>query len=86
MKKNVFEVRNRPRPSFFQGIDRLEFLLSPNVGEEPKPPGQNCLGGGIVQDHAGDEENPRKVGGRQVLVFDEVIPASAGHGRGVEGS
>jgi DNA repair protein RecN (Recombination protein N) len=37
MKKTIFELHIDPLPLSLRGVDRVEFLISPNVGEEVKP-------------------------------------------------
>jgi len=37
MKKTIFEIHIDPLPLSLKGVDRVEFLISPNVGEEVKP-------------------------------------------------
>jgi DNA repair protein RecN (Recombination protein N) len=72
MKKTVFEIRMDPSPLSLRGIDRVEFLLSPNVGEEVKPLAKIASGGELSRIMLAMKKILAKVGGRQVLIFDEV--------------
>ncbi len=46
MKKTIFEIHIDPLPLSLKGVDRVEFLISPNVGEEVKPLAKIASGGG----------------------------------------
>ena len=72
MKKTVFEIRMDPSPLSVRGADRVEFLISPNVGEEVKPLAKIASGGELSRIMLAMKRILAKVGGRQVLVFDEV--------------
>jgi DNA repair protein RecN (Recombination protein N) len=72
MKKTVFEIRMDPSPLSARGADRVEFLLSPNVGEEVKPLAKIASGGELSRIMLAMKKILAKVGGRQVLIFDEV--------------
>jgi len=72
MKKTVFEIRLDPSPLSLRGVDRVEFLLSPNVGEEVKPLAKIASGGELSRIMLAMKKILAKVGGRQVLIFDEV--------------
>jgi DNA repair protein RecN (Recombination protein N) len=72
MKKTVFEIRIAPSPLSLRGVDRVEFLLSPNVGEEVKPLAKIASGGELSRMMLAMKKILAKVGGRQVLIFDEV--------------
>jgi DNA repair protein RecN (Recombination protein N) len=45
MKKTIFEIHIDPLPLSPKGVDRVEFLISPNVGEEVKPLAKIASGG-----------------------------------------
>jgi len=45
MKRTIFEVQLGEVPLAAQGMDRVEFLLSPNVGEPVKPLAKIASGG-----------------------------------------
>jgi DNA repair protein RecN (Recombination protein N) len=53
-------------------MDRVEFLISPNVGEEVKPLAKIASGGELSRIMLAMKRILAKVGGRQVLIFDEV--------------
>jgi len=72
MKKTVFEIRVDPSSLSLRGVDRVEFLLSPNVGEEVKPLAKIASGGELSRIMLAMKKILAKVGGRQVLIFDEV--------------
>jgi len=72
MKKTVFEIRMDPSSLSLRGVDRVEFLLSPNVGEEVKPLAKIASGGELSRIMLAMKKILAKVGGRQVLIFDEV--------------
>ena len=72
MKKTVFEIRVDPSAISLKGVDRVEFLISPNVGEEVKPLAKIASGGELSRIMLATKKILAKVGGRQVLIFDEV--------------
>jgi DNA repair protein RecN (Recombination protein N) len=72
MKKTVFEIHMDSLPLFLKGVDRVEFLISPNVGEEVKPLAKIASGGELSRIMLAMKRILAKVGGRQVLIFDEV--------------
>ncbi len=72
MKKTIFEIRIDPLPLSVKGTDRVEFLISPNVGEEVKPLAKIASGGELSRIMLAMKRILAKIGGRQVLVFDEV--------------
>lgn len=72
MKKTVFEIHMDPLPISLKGVDRVEFLISPNVGEEVKPLAKIASGGELSRMMLAMKRILAKVGGRQVLIFDEV--------------
>jgi DNA repair protein RecN (Recombination protein N) len=72
MKKTIFEIHIDPLPLSPKGVDRVEFLISPNVGEEVKPLAKIASGGELSRIMLAMKRILAKVGGRQVLVFDEV--------------
>jgi DNA repair protein RecN (Recombination protein N) len=72
MKKTVFEIRADPSPLALSGADQVEFLISPNVGEEVKPLAKIASGGELSRIMLAMKRILAKVGGRQVLIFDEV--------------
>jgi len=72
MKKTTFEVRIDPVSLYLKGSDRVEFLISPNIGEEVKPLAKIASGGELSRIMLAMKKILAKVGGRQVLIFDEV--------------
>jgi len=72
MKKTIFEIRVDPSPLSLNGVDRVEFLISPNIGEEVKPLAKIASGGELSRIMLAMKRILAKIGGRQVLIFDEV--------------
>jgi len=72
MKKTIFEIQIDPLFLSLKGVDRVEFLLSPNIGEEVKPLAKIASGGELSRMMLAMKRILAKVGGRQVLIFDEV--------------
>jgi len=72
MKKTIFEIHIDPVPLSPKGMDRVEFLISPNIGEEVKPLAKIASGGELSRMMLAMKRILAKVGGRQVLIFDEV--------------
>ena len=72
MKKTTFEVRMGDAPLSLKGKDRVEFLISPNVGEDVKPLAKIASGGELSRIMLAVKRILAKIGGRQVLIFDEV--------------
>ena len=72
MKRTTFEVHMEELSLNPKGMDRVEFLLSPNIGEEVKPLAKIASGGELSRMMLAMKRILAKVGGRQVLIFDEV--------------
>jgi DNA repair protein RecN (Recombination protein N) len=72
MRKTIFEILTGPLSLSLNGVDRVEFLISPNVGEEVKPLAKIASGGELSRMMLAMKRILAKVGGRQVLIFDEV--------------
>ncbi len=72
MKKTIFEIHIDPSILSPKGVDRVEFLISPNIGEEVKPLAKIASGGELSRMMLAMKRILAKVGGRQVLIFDEV--------------
>ncbi|MBM4277933.1 MAG: DNA repair protein RecN [Deltaproteobacteria bacterium] len=72
MKKTTFEIRMEDNTFSPKGMDRVEFLISPNVGEEVKPLAKIASGGELSRMMLAMKKILARVGGRQVLIFDEV--------------
>jgi DNA repair protein RecN (Recombination protein N) len=45
MERTTFRIRREPAPWSAEGADRIEFLISPNPGEEPRPLDRVASGG-----------------------------------------
>jgi DNA repair protein RecN (Recombination protein N) len=72
MKKTTYEIRMEDGAFSPKGMDRVEFLISPNVGEEVKPLAKIASGGELSRMMLAIKKILARVGGRQVLIFDEV--------------
>jgi DNA repair protein RecN (Recombination protein N) len=72
MKKTTFEVSIEDLPLSLEGMDRVEFLISPNVGEKVKPLAKIASGGELSRIMLAMKGILAGIGGRQVLIFDEV--------------
>jgi DNA repair protein RecN (Recombination protein N) len=72
MKRTAFEVHLEDLPLSPKGVDRVEFLISPNIGEEIKPLAKIASGGELSRIMLAMKRILAGVGGRQVLIFDEV--------------
>jgi DNA repair protein RecN (Recombination protein N) len=72
MKKTAFETHIEDLPLSSKGMDRVEFLISPNVGEEVKPLAKIASGGELSRIMLATKRILAEVGGKQVLIFDEV--------------
>ena len=72
MKRTALEVRIEEIPLSPKGIDRVELLISPNIGEEVKALAKIASGGELSRIMLALKRILARVGARQVLVFDEV--------------
>jgi DNA repair protein RecN (Recombination protein N) len=87
MERTVFRVEITPADWSAQGADRIEFLVSPNAGEEPRALERVASGGEISRIALALKtclEGPQK-GLARTLVFDEVdagVGGSAAEGIG----
>ena len=72
MKKTTLDVHFSPAPLSSKGMDRVELLLSANAGEELKPLAKIASGGELSRIMLAMKRILARVGGRQVLIFDEV--------------
>ena len=72
MKKTTFQVRIEDQALSHKGKDRIEFLISPNIGEEVKPLAKIASGGELSRIMLAMKRILAIIGGRQVLIFDEV--------------
>jgi DNA repair protein RecN (Recombination protein N) len=72
MRKTTFQVRIDEQALSNKGKDRIEFLISPNIGEEVKPLAKIASGGELSRIMLAMKRILAIIGGRQVLIFDEV--------------
>ena len=72
MKKTIFKIHMDLSPLSLKGTDRVEFLISPNVGEEVKPLAKIASGGELSRIMLAMKRILAQIGGRQVLIFDEI--------------
>jgi len=72
MKKTTFQVRIDDQALSNKGKDRIEYLISPNIGEEVKPLAKIASGGELSRIMLAMKRILAIIGGRQVLIFDEV--------------
>lgn len=77
MEKSRVEIRVNPAPWSESGADAVEFLISPNVGEEPKPLDKIASGGEISRialalKTCTAPTRPSRSATPRTLVFDEV--------------
>ncbi|HLY19295.1 MAG TPA: DNA repair protein RecN [Bryobacteraceae bacterium] len=91
MERTTFRIETSAAPWSAAGVDRVEFLVSPNLGEAPKPLDKVASGGEISRIALAVKTclaAPRKAGdgaAGRTLVFDEVdagIGGSAAEGVG----
>jgi DNA repair protein RecN (Recombination protein N) len=94
MERTVFRVELSPAAWSGHGIDDVRFLVSPNVGEEPRPLDRVASGGEISRialalktcASAVPAPKPRAAGGvPRTLVFDEVDAGIGGRAAEVVG-
>ncbi len=72
MRRTTFEVHLEEQPLSTKGIDRVEFLISPNIGEAVRPLAKIASGGELSRIMLAMKRILARVGGSQVLIFDEV--------------
>ena len=79
MKKTVFEPRMEELKGedgsirlTASGIDRIEFFISPNVGEEPKPLAKIASGGELSRIMLALKRAAARAASVPVLIFDEI--------------
>ncbi len=72
MRRTTFEVHLEEQSLSSKGIDRVEFLISPNVGEAVRPLAKIASGGELSRIMLAMKRILARVGGCQVLIFDEV--------------
>ncbi len=72
MRKTTFQVSIEEETLSDRGKDRIEFLISPNIGETVKPLAKIASGGELSRIMLAIKRILAGIGGRQVLIFDEV--------------
>lgn len=78
MERTAFRLRIEPSAWSESGADRVEFLVSPNVGEEPRPLDKVASGGELsrialaLKTCTAAASRARPKGAPRTLVFDEV--------------
>ena len=87
MERTVFRIAMTPAPWSATGADRIDFLVSPNLGEEPRPLEKVASGGEISRIALALKTclTAPKSGPVRTLVFDEVdagVGGSAAEGVG----
>ena len=89
MERTTFRIALHPAAPSDTGVDAIAFLVSPNVGEEPRPLASVASGGEISRIALALKtclaQPARAAGARRTLVFDEVdtgIGGSAAEGVG----
>ena len=81
------EIDGRPRVLAFDatGVDRVEFLIAPNPGEEPKGLGRIASGGELARVALALKTALSRVDRRATLIFDEVDTGVGGRSAPVVG-
>ena len=81
------EIDGRPRMLAFDatGVDRVEFLIAPNPGEEPKGLGRIASGGELARVALALKTALSRVDRRATLIFDEVDTGVGGRSAPVVG-
>jgi DNA repair protein RecN (Recombination protein N) len=81
------EIDGRARTLAFDatGVDRVEFLIAPNVGEEPKGLGRIASGGELARVGLALKTALSRVDRRATLIFDEVDTGVGGRSAPVVG-
>jgi DNA repair protein RecN (Recombination protein N) len=87
MERTVFQIRISPAPWTAEGADQIDFLVSPNLGEEPRPLEKVASGGEISRIALALKTCLAMpcAGPQRTLVFDEVdagVGGSAAEGVG----
>jgi DNA repair protein RecN (Recombination protein N) len=81
------EVEGRPRVLAFDatGVDRVEFLIAPNPGEEPKGLGRIASGGELARVALALKTALSRVDRRATLIFDEIDTGVGGRSAPIVG-
>ncbi len=75
MQNSVFQIRLRPAEWSARGADSVQFLISPNAGEEPRPLDRIASGGELSRIALALKTcvgQPPSTGTPRTLVFDEI--------------
>lgn len=72
MKDAVFRVDIRKCPLYSNGVDKIEFLLTPNIGETEKPLGQIASGGEMSRIMLALKVELTNADQIPTLIFDEI--------------
>lgn len=83
MAGTVFEVSIEPQPATSKGIDRVEFLLSPNLGEPLRPLAKIASGGEISRLMLAMKSVLAQAAFVPTLIFDEIDVGVGGRTAGV---
>lgn len=83
MPSVVFKVRRELCPFTPTGIDNIEFLISPNAGEEPKPLAKTASGGELSRIMLAIKSALAEKDDISTLIFDEIDTGVSGHAAGM---
>ncbi len=83
MPSVVFEVKRELCPFTPTGIDNIEFLISPNAGEEPKPLAKTASGGELSRIMLAIKSALAEKDDISTLIFDEIDTGVSGHAAGM---
>ena len=78
-----FKVGRELSPFTPTGIDNIEFLISPNSGEEPKPLAKIASGGELSRIMLAIKSALAEKDGISTLIFDEIDTGVSGHAAGM---
>ena len=78
LPKSVFEIDIQPCDMNDKGIDRVEFLISTNVSEDPKPLAKTASGGEISRIMLAIKTIFAKADNTNTVIFDEIDTGISG--------
>lgn len=78
-----FKIGRELSPFTPTGIDNIEFLISPNSGEEPKPLAKIASGGELSRIMLAIKSALAEKDGISTLIFDEIDTGVSGHAAGM---
>ncbi|MBQ8229032.1 MAG: DNA repair protein RecN [Clostridia bacterium] len=78
MPNITFEVRRGEKPLSPDGCDDIEFLISANVGEEPKPLAKIASGGELSRIMLAIKNSLAQKDGTDTMIFDEIDTGVSG--------